>query len=121
MASGQLEVMVNRKSQSSDELGNPEVLNEAEGCCGMHGCPCSSPMECIAATMTARTHPVSTCAGVIARGLFQLILGDGRDSAHAHALQAQQMAWPVLLSFVKASGASVNDQVRHSPGEPTSL
>ena len=31
--------MVNRRAQASDELGNPEVLNEAEGCCGMHTCP----------------------------------------------------------------------------------
>jgi hypothetical protein len=34
MDSGQLEVMVNRRNRFSDELGNPEMLNEAEGCCG---------------------------------------------------------------------------------------
>ena len=36
LSSGQLEVMLNRRAQASDELGNPEMLNEAEGCCGAH-------------------------------------------------------------------------------------
>ena len=34
MESGQLEIMLNRRTQLSDQLGNPEVLDEAEGCCG---------------------------------------------------------------------------------------
>ena len=34
MESGQVEVMVNRRNEYSDELGNPEKLTETEGCCG---------------------------------------------------------------------------------------
>lgn len=30
-----MEVMVNRRNQYSDELGNPEMLSEGEGCCGV--------------------------------------------------------------------------------------
>ncbi len=30
MRSGQLEVMVNRRTDESDQLGNPEVMNEEE-------------------------------------------------------------------------------------------
>ena len=121
LASGQLEVMVNRRALASDELGNPEMLNEAEGCCGTHSCSWFKPNAIVVAPSTARTCLASMCAGVIARGTFKLILGNGHDAVHAHALHAQQMAWPVLPSFVKASGTPVNDKVRDSPAEPMSL